>query len=155
MNKLVYFTNLPISLHNRIDTGHASDIIHVILRNRLLQLLQFASRLPRRVDTPTERRLKRWAFNLRELLHDATGRQEFEMFLEKEYSSENIHFYQAVEDLKQLPLAKVSEKVQEIFRYSIGQSRGLLFVDLQIRKAVLHNVFVNKLNPFNAKLLRV
>jgi len=37
-------------------------------------------------------------------------------FLEKEFSAENIHFWAAVEDLKKLPLSKVQEKVNEIYR---------------------------------------
>lgn len=36
------------------------------------------------------RRVKRWSFSLRELLHDPIGREQFTKFLEKEYSSENL-----------------------------------------------------------------
>jgi len=60
--------------------------------------------------------VKRWAFCLEELLKDPTGQHEFEIFLEKEFSAENIHFWASVEDLKKLPLSKVQEKVNEIYR---------------------------------------
>jgi len=36
------------------------------------------------------RRVKRWAFSLRELLNDGIGREQFTKFLEKEYSGENL-----------------------------------------------------------------
>lgn len=36
------------------------------------------------------RRVKRWAFDLRELLNDPIGREQFTKFLEKEYSGENL-----------------------------------------------------------------
>ena len=69
-----------------------------------------------RVDTPTERRVRRWCISLRELLRDATGRHEFEMFLKKEYSQENIRFWQACEQLKYAPQSSVPEQVHEIYR---------------------------------------
>lgn len=36
------------------------------------------------------RRVKRWAFSMRELLKDPMGREQFAKFLEKEYSCENL-----------------------------------------------------------------
>lgn len=36
------------------------------------------------------RRVKRWAFSMRELLKDPMGREQFAKFLEKEYSYENL-----------------------------------------------------------------
>ena len=68
------------------------------------------------VETPTERRVKLWGFSLRDLLADVTGRQEFEAFLEKEYSGENLRFWLAVEELKALPQSQVEEKVNDIYR---------------------------------------
>ena len=60
--------------------------------------------------------MKLWGFCLRELLADLTGRQEFEAFLEKEYSSENLRFWLAVEELKALPQSQVEDKVNAIYR---------------------------------------
>ncbi|XP_077979569.1 regulator of G-protein signaling 7-like [Glandiceps talaboti] len=68
------------------------------------------------VDIPTERRVKRWSISLKELLCDATGRHEFEMFLRKEYSQENIRFWQACEELKFAPQSKICQQIQEINR---------------------------------------
>ena len=36
------------------------------------------------------RRVKRWGFNLSELLRDPLGRRNFTRFLEKEFSAENL-----------------------------------------------------------------
>ena len=68
-----------------------------------------------RVETPMERRVKRWGFSLSELLADVTGRLEFETYLEGEFSSENLKFWLSVEQLKQLPESQVDDKVNEIF----------------------------------------
>ena len=69
-----------------------------------------------RVPVPTERRVKRWGFCMEELLADLMGRHEFEIYLEKEFSAENIHFWLAVQKLKTLQLSKVGAKVNEIYR---------------------------------------
>lgn len=38
----------------------------------------------------TVRRIKRWAFSLKELLADPAGKEHFTKFLEKEFSCENL-----------------------------------------------------------------
>ena len=68
------------------------------------------------MDTPTERRINRWCIGLRELLRDASGRHEFEVFLRKEYSQENIRFWQACQQLKHAPQSSVSEQVHQIYK---------------------------------------
>lgn len=40
-------------------------------------------------DVPC-RRVRRWAFSLKELLRDPAGREQFMKFLEKEFSAENL-----------------------------------------------------------------
>lgn len=42
-------------------------------------------------DVPC-RRVRRWAFSLKELLKDPAGREQFIKFLEKEFSAENIKY---------------------------------------------------------------
>ena len=42
-----------------------------------------------RKDVPC-RRVRRWAFSLKELLKDGAGRDQFIKFLEKEFSAENL-----------------------------------------------------------------
>ena len=59
-----------------------------------------------------------WSFGFDELLSDPKGRQEFELFLKKEFSQENIRFWQSCEDLKDGPASQIQEKVEEIYRYS-------------------------------------
>ncbi|XP_071962294.1 regulator of G-protein signaling 6-like isoform X1 [Antedon mediterranea] len=67
------------------------------------------------VDIPTERRVLRWSISLCDLLQDATGRHHFELFLKKEFSQENIRFWNAYEELKYAPQSMVAEKVKEIY----------------------------------------
>ncbi|XP_022662969.1 regulator of G-protein signaling 7-like [Varroa destructor] len=66
-------------------------------------------------DTPTERRLKRWTLSIEELLSDPRGFREFEIYLRKEYSHENILFWKAVQDLKKGSPSNIAQKVQAIF----------------------------------------
>lgn len=65
---------------------------------------------------PTEKRVKRWALSMEELMSDPTGLQEFTQYLRKEYSHENIRFWLAVKDLRHSFQAKIPDKVNEIFR---------------------------------------
>lgn len=67
------------------------------------------------VDTPTEKRVKRWAISVEELVSDPTGLQEFTHFLEKEYSHENIRFWIAVNRLRRSSHSQVPRKVKEIY----------------------------------------
>ncbi|KAK0174821.1 hypothetical protein PV327_010548 [Microctonus hyperodae] len=68
------------------------------------------------VEVPTEKRVKRWAISMEELMSDPTGLQEFTNYLRKEYSHENIRFWLAVKDLRHCFQAQIPEKVNEIFR---------------------------------------
>lgn len=61
------------------------------------------------------RRVKRWAFSLKELLQDPIGREHFTKFLDKEFSGENLKFWEAVQELKCLPQSEIQNKVQEIW----------------------------------------
>ncbi|XP_012539303.1 regulator of G-protein signaling 7 isoform X1 [Monomorium pharaonis] len=62
------------------------------------------------------RRVKRWAFSLQELLQDPVGREQFIRFLDKEFSGENLKFWETVQELKTLPQKDVQSKVEEIWR---------------------------------------
>ncbi|EEB17270.1 Regulator of G-protein signaling, putative [Pediculus humanus corporis] len=61
------------------------------------------------------RRVKRWAFSLKELLQDPAGRDHFLSFLEKEFSGENLKFWEAVQEFHTLPQKKVAERAKEIW----------------------------------------
>ncbi|KPU74736.1 uncharacterized protein Dana_GF19134, isoform C [Drosophila ananassae] len=67
------------------------------------------------VEVPTEKRVKRWAISIEELVSDPTGLQEFTSFLEKEYSHENIRFWIAVNRLRRSAHSQVARKVNEIY----------------------------------------
>ncbi|XP_041451455.1 regulator of G-protein signaling 7 [Drosophila obscura] len=62
------------------------------------------------------RRVKRWAFSLRELLNDAIGRDQFTKFLEKEYSGENLKFWESVQEMKALPQSEIREAIHKIWQ---------------------------------------
>ncbi|KAL2723947.1 uncharacterized protein V1478_008460 [Vespula squamosa] len=68
------------------------------------------------VEIPTEKRVKRWALSMEELMSDPTGLLEFTNYLRKEYSHENIRFWVAVKDLRHSYQAQITEKVNEIFK---------------------------------------
>ncbi|CAG2112203.1 unnamed protein product, partial [Medioppia subpectinata] len=70
-------------------------------------------------DVPC-RRVRRWAFSLKELLKDGAGREQFIKFLEKEFSAENLKFWDAVQELKCVHSRDVSHKVQEIWNEYLG-----------------------------------
>ncbi|XP_066587727.1 regulator of G-protein signaling 7 [Prorops nasuta] len=61
------------------------------------------------------RRVKRWAFCLQELLQDPIGREQFIRFLDKEFSSENLKFWETVQELKALPQKEVQIKAADIW----------------------------------------
>ncbi|KAG5670072.1 hypothetical protein PVAND_000358 [Polypedilum vanderplanki] len=61
------------------------------------------------------KRVKRWGFSLRELLKDPAGREQFARFLDKEFSGENLKFWEAIQNLKSLPQSQVKEAAKKIF----------------------------------------
>lgn len=64
----------------------------------------------------SSRRIKRWSFSINELLKDAIGRDQFWKFLDKEYSSENLRFYEACIQLRfHTPQKDVLNRVKEIY----------------------------------------
>ncbi|XP_023714434.1 uncharacterized protein LOC111868217 isoform X2 [Cryptotermes secundus] len=67
------------------------------------------------VEIPTEKRVKRWAIAMEELVSDPTGLKEFTSYLSKEYSHENIRFWMAVNDLRRSAQSQIQRKVREIF----------------------------------------
>uniref|UniRef100_A0A8C5QGB4 Regulator of G protein signaling 11 n=1 Tax=Leptobrachium leishanense TaxID=445787 RepID=A0A8C5QGB4_9ANUR len=64
---------------------------------------------------PTKLRVDRWTFNFMELLNDPRGRREFLQFLEKEFSAENLLFWEACEELRYGELSKVESTVQSVY----------------------------------------
>ncbi len=66
-------------------------------------------------DIP-QRRVRRWGFSIHELLKDIAGRDLFRRFLEKEYSCENLRFYELCNELRSTTNKKVPSKVHEIYK---------------------------------------
>uniref|UniRef100_A0A672QJV2 Regulator of G protein signaling 7a n=1 Tax=Sinocyclocheilus grahami TaxID=75366 RepID=A0A672QJV2_SINGR len=58
---------------------------------------------------------RRWGFGIDEVLKDPVGREQFLKFLESEFSSENLRFWLAVQELKRRPIREVPTRVQEIW----------------------------------------
>uniref|UniRef100_H3APU2 Regulator of G protein signaling 11 n=1 Tax=Latimeria chalumnae TaxID=7897 RepID=H3APU2_LATCH len=72
------------------------------------------------VTTPTKLCVERWAFGFQELINDPLGRKEFKHFLEREFSGENIFFWEACEDLKYGEQSKIEEKVQALYHHFLA-----------------------------------
>ncbi|XP_047428130.1 regulator of G-protein signaling 9a isoform X2 [Mugil cephalus] len=70
----------------------------------------------RRVEVPTKMRVERWSFSLFELLSDLRGRDDFKIFLKKEFSGENLAFWEAAEELKLGTASSMSTKAESIFK---------------------------------------
>ncbi|KAJ0008910.1 hypothetical protein NQD34_016325 [Periophthalmus magnuspinnatus] len=70
---------------------------------------------------PNQQRVKKWGFSLEEALKDPAGRDMFLKFLESEFSSENLRFWLAVQDLKRRPLQEVSSRAHEIWQEFLAE----------------------------------
>uniref|UniRef100_A0A3B3CQY8 Regulator of G protein signaling 6 n=1 Tax=Oryzias melastigma TaxID=30732 RepID=A0A3B3CQY8_ORYME len=64
---------------------------------------------------PSQQRVKKWGFSLEEALKDPAGQELFLKFLESEFSSENLRFWLAVQDLKKMPQEEVAQRAEEIW----------------------------------------
>ncbi|CAJ0925005.1 unnamed protein product [Ranitomeya imitator] len=67
------------------------------------------------VPMPSQLRVERWTFNFMEVLNDQRGRKEFLQFLEKEFSAENLCFWEACEELRYGEQSKVASTVQSVY----------------------------------------
>uniref|UniRef100_A0A8C9T6X4 Regulator of G protein signaling 11 n=1 Tax=Scleropages formosus TaxID=113540 RepID=A0A8C9T6X4_SCLFO len=66
------------------------------------------------VSTPTKLRVERWSFRFMELLSDPLGRLKFMEYLEKEFSAENLCFWEACEDIRHGENSRIPQKVSWI-----------------------------------------
>ncbi|XP_051698088.1 regulator of G-protein signaling 11 isoform X10 [Oryctolagus cuniculus] len=66
--------------------------------------------------TPTRLRVERWGFSFQELLEDPVGRAHFMDFLEKEFSAENLSFWEACEQLRYGGQAQVPALVDAVYQ---------------------------------------
>ncbi|KAI4559264.1 hypothetical protein MJG53_017790 [Ovis ammon polii x Ovis aries] len=65
---------------------------------------------------PTRLRVEQWAFSFRELLEDPVGRAHFMDFLGKEFSAENLSFWEACEELRHGGQARVPALVDAVYQ---------------------------------------
>ncbi|XP_061256564.1 regulator of G-protein signaling 11 isoform X9 [Bos javanicus] len=65
---------------------------------------------------PTRLRVEQWAFSFRELLEDPVGRAHFMDFLGKEFSAENLSFWEACEELRHGGQAQVPALVDAVYQ---------------------------------------
>ncbi|XP_076134793.1 regulator of G-protein signaling 11-like [Alosa pseudoharengus] len=86
---------------------------------------QYWSMNAEQVTMPTKLRVERWGFSFMELLNDSMGRRELMTYLEKEFSAENLCFWQACEDVRHGESSKISSKVDEVYKMFLapGASR--------------------------------
>ena len=70
-----------------------------------------------RPDLPTEKRVRKWAISLEDIIMDPFGVQELLAYMKKESSHENLRFWCAVQELKKGPGSetKIKKKVKEIY----------------------------------------
>nr|KAF6490818.1 regulator of G protein signaling 11 [Molossus molossus] len=68
------------------------------------------------VAAPTKLRVERWGFSFRELLEDPVGRAHFMDFLRKEFSAENLSFWEACEELRHGGQARVPTLVDSVYQ---------------------------------------
>ncbi|XP_035756143.1 regulator of G-protein signaling 7 isoform X6 [Egretta garzetta] len=93
------------------------DELHQEIKHWQMQLDRHRLKMSKVAESkePGQQRVKRWGFGMDEALKDPVGREQFLKFLESEFSSENLRFWLAVEDLKKRPIREVPARVQEIW----------------------------------------
>ncbi|XP_019363050.1 PREDICTED: regulator of G-protein signaling 11 isoform X2 [Gavialis gangeticus] len=72
------------------------------------------------VMTPTKLRVERWGFSFSELLSDALGRAQFMEFLKKEFSAENLSFWEACEELRYGEQSRIAEIMDSIYQHFLA-----------------------------------
>ncbi|KAJ7306085.1 hypothetical protein JRQ81_010451 [Phrynocephalus forsythii] len=68
------------------------------------------------VTVPTKLRVERWSFGFSELINDPLGRVQLLEFLKKEFSAENLSFWEACEELRYGEQARIGEIVDSIYQ---------------------------------------
>ncbi|XP_067162210.1 regulator of G-protein signaling 11 isoform X4 [Apteryx mantelli] len=66
--------------------------------------------------TPTKLRVERWGFGFGELLADPLGRAQLLDFLKKEFSAENLSFWEACEELRHGEQARIADIAAAIYQ---------------------------------------
>ncbi|XP_048350859.1 regulator of G-protein signaling 11 isoform X4 [Sphaerodactylus townsendi] len=74
------------------------------------------------VPVPTKLRVERWSFGFWELLSDILGRAQLLAFLKKEFSAENLSFWEACEELRHGEQTHIAEIVDSIYQQFLAPS---------------------------------
>lgn len=90
-------------------------------------------------DFPVQMAAK-WKFSFGELLKDEHGRDEFQKFLEKEFSGENLKFWLTCQRLKLEPVKNVDDNVNKIFTEFLSkESEHAINIDSKCMEITLKN----------------
>ena len=68
------------------------------------------------IESPHQLRVKKWSFSFWELISDPTGVKSFEKFCDTEFSTENLKFYLAVQEIKKAPSSETPKLVLKVFK---------------------------------------
>uniref|UniRef100_A0A8C0H0K7 Regulator of G protein signaling 6 n=1 Tax=Chelonoidis abingdonii TaxID=106734 RepID=A0A8C0H0K7_CHEAB len=107
----VHMPSQPIRKTTKEDFRKKITFLNVQIDRHCLKMSKVAES-----KEPSQQRVKRWGFSIDEVLKDPVGRDLFLRFLESEFSSENLRFWLAVQDLKRQPLQDVATRVEEIWQ---------------------------------------
>lgn len=107
--------NLEIPSHRNSLWKHNVTWLWMSLKCVKLVTLYHLSR----VDLPTKMRVERWSFSLFELLNDLRGRDDFKIFLKKEFSGRLCH-----QDQESLLMSKT--------HWFWGKSKAICVINLEI-----------------------
>ncbi|KAM6273694.1 regulator of G-protein signaling 6 isoform 4-T4 [Porphyrio hochstetteri] len=107
----VHVPSQPVRKTTKEDFRKQITFLNVQIERHCLKMSKVAES-----KEPSQQRVKRWGFSMDEVLKDPVGRDQFLRFLESEFSSENLRFWLAVQDLKKQPLQDVTTRVEEIWQ---------------------------------------
>ncbi|KAK7508075.1 hypothetical protein BaRGS_00001040 [Batillaria attramentaria] len=100
-------------------------------------------------ENATEMRVRMWGLSFRELLKDPMGVREFEAFLKKEYSQENLRFWRACEELKFARLSELPLLIQNTYReFLTAGSAHEVNIDSKTSETVIKNIQSGKPSRF-------
>uniref|UniRef100_A0A8C7EH27 Regulator of G protein signaling 6 n=1 Tax=Nothoprocta perdicaria TaxID=30464 RepID=A0A8C7EH27_NOTPE len=107
----VHVPSQPVRKTTKEDFRKQINFLNAQIERHCLKMSKVAES-----KEPSQQRVKRWGFSMDEVLKDPIGRDQFLRFLESEFSSENLRFWLAVQDLKKQPLQDVTTRVEEIWQ---------------------------------------
>ncbi|XP_051647540.1 regulator of G-protein signaling 6 isoform X5 [Manacus candei] len=107
----VHMPSQPVRKTTKEDFRKQITFLNMQIERHCLKMSKVAES-----KEPSQQRVKRWGFSMDEVLKDPVGRDQFLRFLESEFSSENLRFWLAVQDLKKQPLQDVTTRVEEIWQ---------------------------------------